>query len=676
METERRKRAGGTGGRAAAFLLALCLCLAALPPAPAPGAGEGGGLRMRVSRDALWYTGEERAQLEVILENPEPQQLDGVSLVLRVYPPCAKRTELAEFRAGKTRGAREALTLESGIKLDPGARRLSYSVDLSALGLQEGAWPYAVEASRRGVQLARWRGFLLVQQALHGQPITLIPLWEMHYAPQEDALGRPVDSGLYAACGGEEGGGGFLRALLSTLERHPGLKTTLACSSQSLQSLLDGADRPGVKEAATSLRGSVEEGRLYLMQATYSYAYLDLLARRGWREDARQQLARGQAGLRDLAPKGRPAGFFPPGFNLGPESLALLEEEGLGFTVASEQCLAGTPQGAAAVSAARAGFPVRLQANESAGLGAWVADEQVYAYLAGIGDGASGQEVVENLLAEAFLMQAERAAEKRAYLLAFPESFRPPGELLGQLYDALAAAPWVETAFPDAALDDVPPRDPRPVPLLPGQATLPDPYGELEEVRGLTLSYREVLFQENPLGEALLAGLLLAEGADLYLEGSATPPGRQVLEGLSGRIREEMAGIRLQEHGSVTLASTRGELTVVVSNLNPYPIKAQLSLSDTSVSFPEGNRREVVVNPQDNRFKFAVETSRKGSFLLDIRLAGEGDLVISSSTVNLKTSSLNTLALTFLAGLLGILLLALLLRKMRHWGRRGKHERC
>jgi hypothetical protein len=111
----------------------------------------------------------------------------------------------------------------------------------------------------------------------------------------------------------------------------------------------------------------------------------------------------------------------------------------------------------------------------------------------------------------------------------------------------------------------------------------------------------------------------------------------------------------------------------VVGNLNGYPVKADLILSDTSVNFPQGNRREVVINPQDNRFQFDVETSRKGSFLLDIVLTGE-NLEISRSTVNLRTSSLNTLALTFLAILLGALLLALLLRKMRRWGRRGKHE--
>ena len=673
MGTDRKTKGGGALGRVFMSLLALCLVLAAFPASSAPGTGEAGSLRMRVSKDALWYTGEEDLRLEVVLENPEAQQLDGVSVVFRIYSPYTRRTELAEFRNGQARRTRESQTLESGIRLDPGIRRLEYSVDIPSLGLQEGAWPYAVEASRRGVKLAEWKGCLLIQKALHGQALDLVPLWEMHYAPQADALGQPVESGLYAACGDEAGREGFLYSLFSTIERHPGLKTTLACSSQSLQALLDGADAAGVEETAASLRNSVEEERLYLMSSTYAYSDLDRLVRKGWREDAREQLAWGLEGLRDLAPEGSPTGLFPPDYGLGPEVLGLLAEEGAGFTVASEQSLATSGQGAAAVSDARAGYPVKLDAGEGRSLDAWVADEQVYAYLAGVGGDRSDQEVVENLLAETFLMQAEQPAEKRAYLLAFPEGFQPDSELLGRIYDALVVVPWVETAFPDTALAAVPPRTPQPVSLGAGPEPVSTLYDGLEEARELTLSYREVLFQENPLRESLYTDLLLAECADLYREGS-TPQGQQVLESLDGRVRGEMAGIQVQEHGTVTLASTKGELTVVVSSLNDYPIKAYLNLSDTSVSFPEGNRREVVVNPQDNRFKFAVETSHKGSFLLDIVLTGEDDLEISRSTVNLRTSSLNTLALTFLAILLGALLLALLLRRMRHWGRRGRHE--
>lgn len=678
---------GGAGGRVLLMLLALCLALALFPGIPATGTAEEGGLRMRVSKDALWYTGSDPMRLQVILENPGTQTISGVSMVFRLYAPYAKRTELADFRNGKSRRTRESRALESGLKLDPGSRRMEYSVDIPSLGLAEGAWPYSVEASRNGVKLAEQKGCLLIQKAVHGQPLGLMPLWEMHFPPEADALGAPVESGLAAAFSEEAGREGFVYSLLSTIERHPGVKTTLASSSESLQSLMGAAvaasgqaiadDAPadqagGMAEAAGFLRRSVEGGHLYLLSSSYAYADLDQLVRKGWREDAREQVSRGLKGLGELMSAGGATGFFPPRYGLGPEVLGLLAEQGVGFTIAPERSLAATQQGAALVPAARQGYPVKLSAGEAGSLDAWVADEQIYAYLAGVGEESSGQEVVENLLAETFLLQEEKPAEKRACLLAFPESFQPDGPLLGQLYDSLAVVPWVETVFPDSALSAVPSQQGQPVPLEPVESPFPPLFSQLESTRDLTLSYRELLFEENPLREELYLELLRAENADLYLEDSL-PQGEQVLEDLSNLVLGEMAGIQVQERGTVTLASTKGELTVVVSNLNDYPVKAYLNLSDTSVSFPQGSRREVVINPQDNRFKFDVETSRKGSFLLDIVLTGDG-LEISRSTVNLRTSSLNTLALTFLAILLGALLLALLLRKMRHWGRRGKHE--
>jgi len=132
-----------------------------------------------------------------------------------------------------------------------------------------------------------------------------------------------------------------------------------------------------------------------------------------------------------------------------------------------------------------------------------------------------------------------------------------------------------------------------------------------------------------------------------------------------------MAGIQVQEHGTVTLASTRGELTVVVSSLNDYPIKAY-STSRTPPSVPEATGARWWSTP-GQPLQVRRGDQPQGSFLLDIVLSGEDDLEISRSTVNLRTSSLNTLALTFLAILLGALLLACSCADAP-LGRRGKHE--
>jgi hypothetical protein len=677
----------GTRGSAFRLLLVLCLALLLVPAAGMPVAGQTSGLRMRVAKDALWYTGNEKMRLEVTLDVPGEQPLDGVSITFRLYSPLTNRAELAEFRAGKSRRVRESIVLGSNLRIDPGTQRLEYTIDLPALDLAEGAWPYSVETSRRGENLAERKGCLLIQKALHGEPLGVMPLWEVHYPPVLDAQGNPLGSDLAAACSAEPGREGFLYSLLSAIERHPGVKTTLACSSLTLQALEDPATTAssaapeeaslenqvnGVTEVADTLRRSVEEGRVSLMSSSYAYANLEQLESKGWFDDAREQVTRGLEGLQAFAPSDSGRGFFPPQYALGSQTPGLLAEQGASFTIATEEDLVATPEGKALIPGVRAGYPVKLAAGEDQSMDAWVADEQIYAYLAETGGDRTGQEVVENLLAETFLMQVDRPADKRACLISFPEGFQPDSQLLNQIYDALVVAPWVETTFPDAALTAVTTPDSSPVSLVAAPVSYPLLFDRLGEARDLTLSYRKILFEENALKGSLYSELLTVENADLYLEAHRSQ-GEQALASLSGLVHGEMEGIQVQERGTVTLASTKGELTVVVSNLNNYPVKADLLLSDTTVIFPEGNQREVVVNPQDNRFRFDVETRRKGSFLLDIVLSG-GGLELSRSTVNLRTSSLNTLALIFLAVLLGALFLVMLLRKMSHWGRRGKHE--
>ncbi len=261
---------------------------------------------------------------------------------------------------------------------------------------------------------------------------------------------------------------------------------------------------------------------------------------------------------------------------MGPQTLGFLAEQGASFTIATEEDLAATPGGKVLIPEARAGYPLRLDAGEGRSMDAWVADEQIYAFLAETDSDRTGQEVVENLLAETFLLQADRPAEKRACLISFPEDFQPDSQLLNQIYDALAAAPWVETTSPDAALAAVTKPDSQPVSLVASPVSYPLLFDRLEEVRNLVLSYRKILFEENSLKGMLYSALLASENADLHLDVFRSL-GEQVLESLSGLVHGEMEGIRVQERGTVTLASTKGELTVVVSNLNNYPVRPTFS---------------------------------------------------------------------------------------------------
>ena len=284
-----------------------------------------------------------------------------------------------------------------------------------------------------------------------------------------------------------------------------------------------------------------------------------------------------------------------------------------------------------------------------------------------------GLVLADDILAETLLIQGEKPAERRICLLSFPDSFRPTGEVLDHLYHALELAPWVETSLPREALSQVSPRSAAALELGRVFEKVPPYLSGLEETRERLLQLRDALQEGDPLRETLYAGLLVGEGADLY-GGYPEGAGGSFLESLRGWVEGELSGIRIREQGTLTLSGTQGEITVVVSNINTYPVRARLELSARGVDFPQGSYREVVIEPRENTFSFPVATRGKGGFLVDIGLY-LGDLKVSEATVNLRTSNINTLAMIFLAVVLFLIALGMALRKMRRWGRRGKHER-
>ena len=129
---------GRRGSRGIAFHLLLVLCLAFLliPAGGNPVAAQTTGLRMHITKDALWYTGNEKMRLEVTLDGPGEQPLDGASITFRLYSPLTNRTDLVDFRAGKSRKTRESINLASNLRIDPGTQNVEYSIDLPSLDLR------------------------------------------------------------------------------------------------------------------------------------------------------------------------------------------------------------------------------------------------------------------------------------------------------------------------------------------------------------------------------------------------------------------------------------------------------------------------------------------------------------------------------------------------------------
>ncbi len=638
-------------------------------------------LRLTVSKDSLFYSGGEEAKFRASLENPSDRAVEGLDLLFKLYRPCRTREELAEVREGKSRYIHNALYVKKGMRSEPGTAEIAFDLDLAGTGVSEGAWPFRLEALRGDEKVAETRGYVVVSKLQSGLPLVLVPLWDVHYPPARDAQGGELDPSLIESCASDASSRGFLFSLLRAMDSHPGVRSGLALpglNAEQIGSSAGGEGGEGAAGATAAVAGllkSLWEGkRVELLSSTYAYADLALLIEEGWEEDAREQALRGGNALAVLLQGRAPGGLFPPRFSMHPELPGLLADEGAAYTLTTETYLAAAGD-KRALAEARSGFPLWLSSGGEIALEAMVVDAPLYAVLEGW-DGdrdPGGRVVLDDILAETYVLQNAKPDEKRLCLLAFPDTFRPDAEVIDRLFDELELMPWVRTETPETALSAVRPREGRPVGIGRVEESAPPYFAELRGVRERILGYRQALLDDNPLKESLYRDLLAAQGSDLY-DDHREGVGERFLRSLSDRLQAELDGIRVVEQGSVTLSSTQGELTVVVSNLNPYPVRAELSLSSRGVVFPRGERVEVLLEPQENRIGVPVITTGKGGFLVDIELRC-GGLKVSGSLVNLRTSNINTLSVVFLVIVVALLLLAAALKRMRHWGRRGRHER-
>ncbi len=667
------------------LFLAVSLCLLFYghsPAGPAGGEGAGAGVVMSVRRDALFYGGSEEAHFAVNLENPGEKTVEGMDMIFKLYRQCRSRDELAEVREGKSRTIINSFYVRRGMRLEPGKLEEKFHLDLPSLGLTEGAWPFRVEMLKDGVKVAEARGFLFISRLQSGPPLMLMPLWNIHYPPLRDARGGELDGSLAAACSLSPEDRGFLPSLLRVMETHHGVRTAVALSGQTgsdLEAMAGQKEGEGVGGAAQvlgSLRVLASSGRAEVLSSTYGYADPAQLEEMGWRKDLAEQVLRGGNSLAVLLEDRAPRGFLPPLYSMHPELPALLDEAGISYTLITETYVSAARDGKRALAEARAGYPLLLRAGEMGEIRGMMVDSRTF-HLLETWDAERDPEglvVADDILAETLLFQRESPAERRLCLLAFPDSFRPRAEVLDRIYGAIELAPWVEASLPREALSRVPPRYTSA--LEPGRVLEdPPPYlTALRETRERLLTLLGALQDGDALGDSLYTGLMAGEGADLY-EGYPEGAGGRYLDSLRNWVEDELTGIRVKDQGTLTLSGTQGELTVVVSNVNPYPVRARLTLSGRGVDFPQGDSREVTIEPRENSFSFPLTTRGKGGFLVDIDLY-LGDMRVSGTTVNLRTSNINTLAIILLTVVLALIALNLATRKMSHWGKRGRHERA
>ncbi len=631
------------------------------------------------SMNSFYYVPGDLAYLDVELELSGGARTDYIYIELLLYPSATTRSSLSSFREGARRYVLARRTLET-ISPDKEYTNKLYEIDFRALGLGTGVYPFDVRLVRGGEVIAADQNFLVIKDPANGYPLNLSLLWTLDFLPPVDAQGNDLDTGLATACSSSSTQPGFLYSLVKVMQRTPEVGSSIVMPRTTYNDLeyLAGAsgeegsgdEEVGADTVLTGLDELFENAGADLIGTTFSFADPDLLAGRGWEEDASEQMELGIEWFEERETGS--IGFIAPLFRLSDPTLQRIVENGMEFTVVGREALESSAAGKRLLGGTTISQPVHFVNSNGYLLKAFVRDEILYTYLEGTPE-SDASHIVQNIFAELAVLQREKPYVVRSCVLAFPPGFLPSQKFLDDLYGAVKGCQWLQPRrLSELNADQFP---------LEGVALQAPLYPEitssymqrLAEVRDKVEDFSSTIPADHSLQEILRDSLFVAEGHRFTGEEDAAAA-MAYLSSIDALIEGETSQVGIELKRSVTLSSTEGKLSIDVTSALAYPLeKVTLRIDNPSLAFPQGNSREVTIEPRENRFIFDVDTHRKGSFIVDIVLE-TGDLLIDSSSITVNTSIINTLAIILLVCLACIVALVIVSRRLLRRFRGGKHS--
>jgi hypothetical protein len=676
------------------ILLALLPLLLFSPSGGREAEAQEGEVSISASMNAYYYTPGEQAYLDVDMELPDEVRDATVRLDLLIYSSASTRSYLASFREEVSRSPSIRQSLEV---IYPGEEYTDtlYELDLNRLGLSAGVYPIETRLTQGGETLASDFNYLVIINPEIGYPLNLALLWMLDFLPATDAQGNDLDAGLAAACSSDPSETGFLYALTEMLARFPDVHSSMVAPYTTYQDLEMLAETRGpersetgegeedeidyVKDGAAKVKQGLDEmfesGQVDLIPTSYALANLDLLISLGWqiegKSDADGQIEMGMQMAEDMGADGR--GFMSPLFHLSDSMLQLLYENEMEPSIVDQETVQYSEAGEALLQGTTLSRPINFINQNYLLSKAFMRDEALYDYLENT-TLRDASHMVQTIFAELAVLQRERPYDVRSSVLAFPSNFVPSQAFLQELYGSLEGCTWLQTRYltelnnDQFAIEGLA----LPAPVYPGSTS--SYIQKLGSVRSDALDLASAIMPEDhPLKEELRNDILTAENYR-FLDEQNVATAQKYLDSINATIEGETSQVNIEEKSTVTLSGTKGQLTVDITSTLDYPIEATLRLSNRSVSYPDGNSQQVIIEPRENSFDFSIDTRRKGSFIIDILLEN-GDLVIGQTSTTVNTSIINTLAIILLACLAALVALIVVLRRLSARLHTGKHAK-
>lgn len=691
--------------RAPTVLAAATLVVVLTPTAPVAQPADPAPVTLRLLGQPVWHAPDSRLGLRIAVTNDSEETIDGFRLSIAAYDRVETRSELQNvFSVDPTvQVPSSSFPKDHEATLAPGSTvRVNVRERLSTLvtfaGAKEsGAYPLTISpVTDAGIPLGDPLTTAVLFYPDEPDPrLNLVPVLALN-----DVASRAPD-GEFHSVGGTPpplisaiAPDGWLSGLLEALHERAGRQLHLGLAPaprlvEELNDLAGGfrtASSSGTvvvrsnSDASVAARHALDEIRSLLairgvqpLLTPYAFPDLPQLAGEGI-ERVAVQLNEAIEALEPLGAKFPRRWIFPPAGRLDSRSLGVLQDTARGTADRSffshevlEQPLDPSTAGCPSPSPSFT-CPVEVRTLDVRSVG-YQTDPVIQELLGAVAEPGNDRLDIQRVLAETAMVREELPGVQRVIQITIPSSWHPAPRTAALFFKALATAPWLTTLSPNQGLNvGLEPALRVPLEPVPGAPLAPEDafYDEIQGAAAVVESLAD-LGPPAQLVQRLRRNVLMAYSRNWWASDDTLEQGLAYARETEEETRRHLANVTVVAAPETTFTSRRGEIQLLLSNDNPYPVEVSIRVRSPDVRL-ENNGVITQVFPPQKATPVTLEATarRSGIFQVQIRLVTphSGDEIAPPAAIAIRSTELNRVALGLTLGAFLFLIVFYLLRGM------------
>ncbi len=640
-------------------------------------------INLKVYFGKPYYSATEQLAAFVQIDNPGQEDISGVSVRLEAGQPHKLGEEIITWP--RTINRREYLGT-----VEPGQKEIEITQDLSLLNLEEGVYPVKVTVYRWSLILSETEIPLVIINPIKRTPLQVVLTWNLHERVHFNPEGIYLDDSIIKSFQRFPQKPGYLSNFISALDKHPKIKTSTNISPLLLEQIIEISEgykintAEGVKkvdaesdeasfaqQTVKNIKDKAKSKQLEILPSPFSYASLSDLADRDWDEDGIIQCEKGiNSILVGLDLSNPPEGFYSPDLLLTGHSIKYLTENDVQYTILSQELFETI-----AVANINLYQPYRVQDINNNKLTVFFADYNAEKIITANQDPEQIQQMLLAYLAQVYL--AEPIQPRTLVIAPTIRNWQPSFELMDKIYQTIDTTPWLKSVNPKAALETVPaPVKPLSLPdsLSEPSFTRDEYYSKINQIRKKVNDFKDMASKDNVISQEIERNLLISEGSD-WVNFSTDPKllnaGLSFIDAIDELIKEEIDKIIIPEEQTVTLTSKQGKIPISITNNSQNSYTITIHLESSNISFPEGEEKNIVINPKENLITIPVKIKKAKNSKIKVTLKNN-KLILSQSEILVKSTYISRMIIIILTLVLILTILIILIIASRRKVRRTK----